>query len=81
MSVNQGIQGPGSSGEESRLVLIVDDEPSMRTALSETVRRMGFQVKGAIDGADALEQVQGNGAGSLVGVGHDITEVDDDPLA
>ncbi|MBX3237243.1 MAG: sigma-54-dependent Fis family transcriptional regulator [Nitrospiraceae bacterium] len=58
MSVNQGIQGPGSSGEESRLVLIVDDEPSMRTALSETVRRMGFQVKGAIDGADALEQVE-----------------------
>jgi two-component system response regulator FlrC len=39
------------------MVLIVDDEPSMRTALSETVRRMGFQVRTAGDGADALDQV------------------------
>ena len=55
MSVNQSMQGPTSAAEEGRLVLIVDDEPSMRTALSETVRRMGFQVRGAIDGADAIE--------------------------
>jgi two-component system response regulator FlrC len=56
MSMNQGIQGPPTSGDDSRVVLIVDDEPSMRTALSETVRRMGFQVKNAVDGADALDQ-------------------------
>ena len=38
-------------------VLIVDDEPSMRTALMESVRRLGYEVQGAIDGADALERL------------------------
>ncbi len=38
-------------------ILIVDDEPSMRTALMESVRRLGYEVQGAIDGADALERV------------------------
>lgn len=38
-------------------VLIVDDEPSMRTALMETVRRLGFEVQGALDGVDALERL------------------------
>lgn len=38
-------------------VLIVDDDPSMRTALVESVRRLGYDVQGAIDGADALERV------------------------
>lgn len=58
MSVQQTIQGPLPAAEEGRTVLIVDDEPSMRTALSETVRRLGYQVRGAIDGADAIEQVE-----------------------
>ncbi|MEC4889464.1 MAG: sigma-54 dependent transcriptional regulator [Nitrospira sp.] len=38
-------------------VLIVDDEPSMRTALMETVRRLGYEVQGAVDGADALDRL------------------------
>ena len=58
MSAQPALQGPSAAAEEARIVLIVDDEPSMRTALSETVRRMGYQVRGAIDGADAIEQVE-----------------------
>lgn len=58
MSVQQTLQGPAPGSEETRTVLIVDDEPSMRTALSETVRRLGYHVRGAIDGADAIEQVE-----------------------
>ncbi len=38
-------------------ILIVDDDPSMRTALMESVRRLGYEVQGAIDGADAVERV------------------------
>jgi len=38
-------------------ILIVDDDPSMRTALMESVRRLGFDVQGAMDGADAVERV------------------------
>lgn len=45
-------------GSESHdRILIVDDEPSMRTALMESVRRLGYEVQGAIDGSDALERV------------------------
>jgi DNA-binding NtrC family response regulator len=41
------------------MVLIVDDEPSMRTALSETGPQIGaYQVRGAIDGVDAIEQIE-----------------------
>ena len=43
--------------EGAERVLIVDDEPSMRTALMESVRRLGYEVQGAVDGADALERV------------------------
>ncbi|MBH0179285.1 MAG: sigma-54-dependent Fis family transcriptional regulator [Nitrospira sp.] len=38
-------------------ILVVDDDPSMRTALMESVRRLGYAVQGAVDGADALERV------------------------
>ena len=38
-------------------VLIVDDDPSMRTALMESVRRLGYDVQGAIDGTDAVDRV------------------------
>lgn len=37
-------------------VLIVDDEPLVRTALSETIRRKGFESIMACDGEDALLQ-------------------------
>jgi DNA-binding NtrC family response regulator len=42
---------------QAERILIVDDDPSMRTALMESVRRLGYDVQGAIDGADAVEQV------------------------
>lgn len=38
-------------------ILIVDDDPSMRAALVESVRRLGYDVQGAIDGSDALDRV------------------------
>ena len=47
MSVQATVHGPFSQ-EDQRLILIVDDEPSMRTALTETVRRLGYQVKTAV---------------------------------
>ena len=43
--------------EPAERILIVDDDPSMRTALMESVRRLGFDVQGAMDGADAVERV------------------------
>jgi DNA-binding NtrC family response regulator len=42
---------------QAERVLIVDDDPSMRTALMESVRRLGYDVQGAIDGADAVERI------------------------
>ncbi len=45
------------NGEEIERVLIVDDDPSMRTALLETVKRLGYSAQAAIDGSDALERL------------------------
>ena len=42
---------------QAERILIVDDDPSMRTALLESVRRLGYDVQGAVDGADAVELV------------------------
>ncbi|ALA58331.1 sigma-54-dependent transcriptional regulator [Nitrospira moscoviensis] len=47
----------GETQDSAERVLIVDDDPSMRTALMESVRRLGYEVQGAIDGADALERI------------------------
>jgi two-component system response regulator FlrC len=43
--------------DESERILIVDDDPSMRTALMETVKRLGYSVQGAVDGMDAIERL------------------------
>ncbi|OQW65854.1 MAG: sigma-54-dependent Fis family transcriptional regulator [Nitrospira sp. ST-bin4] len=45
------------SPDTEERILVVDDDPSMRTALMESVRRLGYAVQGAVDGADALERV------------------------
>ncbi len=45
------------TGDESERILIVDDDPSMRTALMETVKRLGYSVQGAVDGMDAIERI------------------------
>lgn len=42
-------------------ILVVDDEPSMRTTLSILLRREGYQVSQAGDGAEALEMVAQGG--------------------
>lgn len=44
-------------GDENERILIVDDDPSMRTALMETVRRLGYSVQGAVDGVDAIDRI------------------------
>jgi two-component system response regulator FlrC len=50
--------GPlADNGDESERILIVDDDPSMRTALMETVKRLGYSVQGAVDGMDAIERI------------------------
>jgi DNA-binding response OmpR family regulator len=43
--------------EPSRKVLIVDDEPNIVTALEFLLRRSGYDVRLATNGAEALEQV------------------------
>ena len=50
------VRVPESLDAEER-ILVVDDDPSMRTALMESVRRLGYVAQGAVDGADALERV------------------------
>ena len=45
------------TSEEGERILIVDDDPSMRTALTETVRRLGYSVQAAVDGSDAMERL------------------------
>ena len=49
--------GLSDSPDGVERILIVDDDPSMRTALIESVRRLGYAVQGAADGADALERI------------------------
>lgn len=39
-------------------VLVVDDEPDVRNFLAACIEDAGFQVKTAVDGADALEKLQ-----------------------
>ncbi len=45
------------TGEEQERILVVDDDPSMRIALMETVKRLGYTVQGAADGTEALERI------------------------
>jgi len=42
---------------EPRSVLVVDDEPSMRLALSESLRRSGYGVIQAMDGQQAIDRL------------------------
>lgn len=39
-------------------VLVVDDEPDVRNFLAACIEDAGFEVKTAVDGADALEKLQ-----------------------
>ena len=42
-------------------ILIVDDEPNMRTILSGLLSREGYEVEAAVDGADALAKLAESG--------------------
>lgn len=46
----------GQLGQESRSVLVIDDEPSMRVALTESLRRSGYGVTVASDGQEAIQR-------------------------
>jgi len=50
-------QRANGGGRETRSVLVVDDEPSMRVALTESLRRNGFGVAQAADGREAIEHL------------------------
>lgn len=45
------------SAADGRPVLVVDDEPSMRVALTESLRRNGYGVVQATNGQEALDQI------------------------
>lgn len=47
---------------EASTILIVDDEPAVRAALRRIVSRSGFRVLEAEGAADALEQIDAEGA-------------------
>jgi DNA-binding NtrC family response regulator len=46
-----------STVSEARCVLVFDDEPSMRLALSESLRRNGYAVVQAANGQEAIERI------------------------
>lgn len=46
-----------STVSEARCVLVVDDEPSMRLALTESLRRNGYAVVQAANGQEAMERM------------------------
>jgi len=45
---------------KTKTILVVDDEPSMRIALSESLKSCGYKVETSESGADALEKFQGD---------------------
>ena len=56
--MNASIMGRSESGPaDARSVLVVDDEPSMRVALTESLRRNGYGVMVAADGQEALQRL------------------------
>ena len=57
---------PAESVRSAGRVLVVDDEPSMRQMLSIALRRDGFDVTAAEDGASALAALADQGADILV---------------
>ena len=46
-----------STVAETRCVLVVDDEPSMRLALTESLRRNGYAVVQAANGQEAMDRI------------------------
>ncbi|GKS59233.1 sigma-54-dependent Fis family transcriptional regulator [Nitrospira sp.] len=57
MTMLAGRQDDATTTSAGRTVLVVDDEPAMRTALSESLRRKGYLVTQATDGREALDRI------------------------
>ena len=49
--------GSADAVSEARCVLVVDDEPSMRLALTESLRRNGYAVVQAANGQEAIDRI------------------------
>lgn len=47
-------------------ILVVDDERQIRTALSRPLRKLGYTVRQAADGIEAIENIAEHGAPSLL---------------
>src|SRR4051812_14992143 len=52
--------------QNDELILIVDDDEDIRELLSVVLEAAGYRVKVAIDGIDALEQLQGDQLPALI---------------
>ncbi len=50
----------------SKKVLVVDDEPGIRSALAYALKREGYEIETAADGEEALEKVESFGPSVLV---------------
>ncbi len=55
------VRGPLYAGEVARTVLVVDDEPSIRTVLRAYLTQHGYGVLEAATGAEALRRATGTG--------------------
>ena len=52
--------------DKTRRILIVDDDPSMRFALSESLEACGYEVESADNGSEALQKFQARSFGIVV---------------
>lgn len=50
--------GTSETRAAGKHILVVDDDPHAREAVMEELRSRGYQVKGAADGLQALQQLQ-----------------------
>lgn len=50
----------------SKLIMIVDDSPSLRQMLAFTLKSAGYQVLEACDGVDALGKLTGQSVGLVI---------------
>ncbi|HLF85960.1 MAG TPA: sigma-54 dependent transcriptional regulator, partial [Nitrospiria bacterium] len=50
----------------TRPILVVDDEPEMRTAVYESLTRSGYNVATAINGKDAIEKIHSDDFGMVI---------------
>jgi two-component system response regulator AtoC len=52
--------GKASAGTTKGKILVIDDEPNLRHALTAVLERAGYRVMGAANGAEGLSALEGN---------------------